>query len=75
MFLNGEPEECRTLYMGIPGFFGAPKETIQNNAFYPQAISNLVRFVELFPEDQTHISCAAQSRDIHSRYDGRGENR
>ena len=55
VFLNGEPEECRTLYMGIPGFFGAPKETIQNNAFYPQAISNLVRFVELFPEDQTHL--------------------
>ena len=42
MFLNGEPEECRTLYMGIPGFFGAPKETIQNNAFYSHAISNLV---------------------------------
>ena len=55
VFLNGEPEECRTLYMGIPGFFGAPKETIQNNAFYPQAISNLVRFVELFPEDQAHL--------------------
>ena len=43
MFLNGEPEECRTLYMGIPGFFGSPKETIQNNAFYTHAISNLVR--------------------------------
>ena len=28
VFLNGEPEECRTLYMGIPGFFGAPKETM-----------------------------------------------
>ena len=40
VFLNGEAEECRTLYMGIPGFFGAPKETIQNNAFYPQSISN-----------------------------------
>ena len=40
VFFNGEPEECRTLYMGIPGFFGAPKETIQNNAFYPQSISN-----------------------------------
>ena len=43
MFLNGEPEECRTLYMGIPGVFGAPKETIQSNAFYTHAISNLVR--------------------------------
>ncbi|NDI04464.1 MAG: hypothetical protein EBY77_10090 [Rhodobacteraceae bacterium] len=32
VFLNGEPEECRTLYMGITSFFGAPKETIQNNA-------------------------------------------
>ena len=32
VFLSGEPEECRTLYMGIPGFFGAPKETIQNYA-------------------------------------------
>ena len=21
VFLNGEPEECRKLYMGIPGFF------------------------------------------------------
>ena len=41
--------------MGIPGFFGAPKETIQNNAVYLQAISNLLRFVELFPEDQTHL--------------------
>ena len=61
VFLNGEPEECRTLYMGIPGFFGAPKETIQNNAFYPQAISNLVRFVELFPEDQTHLFLALRN--------------
>jgi hypothetical protein len=32
VFLNGEPEECRTLYMGITSFFGAPKETIQNSA-------------------------------------------
>ena len=24
VFLNGEPEECRTLYMGITSFFGAP---------------------------------------------------
>lgn len=61
VFLNGEPEECRTLYMGIPGFFGAPKETIQNNAFYPHAISNLVRFVELFPEDQTHLFLALRN--------------
>ena len=61
MFLNGEPEECRTLYMGIPGFFGAPKETIQNNAFYTHAISNLVRFVELFPEDQTHLFLALRN--------------
>ena len=61
MFLNGEPEECRTLYMGIPGFFGTPKETIQNNAFYTHAISNLVRFVELFPEDQTHLFLALRN--------------
>ena len=33
MFLNGEPEECRTLYMGIPGFFGAPKETFRTMHF------------------------------------------
>ena len=51
VFLNGEPEECRTLHTGIPVFFGAPKETIQNNALYPQPISNLVRFVEPFPGD------------------------
>jgi hypothetical protein len=61
VFLNGEPEECRTLYMGIPGLFGAPKETIQNNAFYPQAISKLVRFVELLPEDQTHLFLALRN--------------
>ena len=47
--------------MGIPGFFVAPKETIQNNAFYPHAISNLVRFVELFPEDQTHLFLALRN--------------
>ncbi len=61
VFLNGEPEECCTLYMGIPGFFGAPKETIQNNALYPQAIGNLVRFVALFPEDQTHLFLALRN--------------
>lgn len=61
VFLHGELEECRTLYMGIPGFFGAPKETIQNNTLYPQAISNLVRFVELFPEDQTHLFVALRN--------------
>ena len=61
VFLSGEPEECRTLYMGIPGFFGAPKETIQNYALYPQAISNLVRFVELFPEAQTHLFLALRN--------------
>ena len=61
VFLNGEPEECRTLYMSIPGFFGAPKETIQNNARYSQEIRNLVRFVELFPEDQTHLFLALRN--------------
>ena len=61
VFLHGEPEECRTLYMGIPGFFGAHKETIQNNTLYPHAISNLVRFVELFPEDQTHLFVALRN--------------
>ena len=61
VFLSGAPEECRTLYMGIPGFFGAPKETIQNYALYPQAISNLVRFVELFPEAQTHLFLALRN--------------
>jgi hypothetical protein len=38
-----------------------PKETIQNNALYPQAIRNLVRFVELFPEDQTHLFLALRN--------------
>jgi len=61
VFLNGEPEECRTLYMGITSFFGAPKETVQNNALYPQAIGNLVRFVALFPEDQTHLFLALRN--------------
>ena len=61
VFLNGEPEECHTLYMGISGFFGAPKETIKNNAFYPHALSNLVRFVELFLEDQTHLFFALRN--------------
>ena len=46
---------------GYPRFFGASKETIQNNAFYPQVISNLVRFVELFPEDQTHLFLALRN--------------
>ena len=45
LFLDNEPEDCRTLYMGIPSFFGAPKESVQNNSFYPHAISNLVRFI------------------------------
>jgi hypothetical protein len=61
VFLNGEPEECRTLYMGITSFFGAPKETIQNNALCPQAIGNLVRFMALFPEDQTHLFLALRN--------------
>jgi hypothetical protein len=47
--------------VGIAGFFGAPKETIQNNAFYPHAISNLVSFVELFPEDQTDLFLALRN--------------
>ena len=42
-------------------FLAPPKETIQNNAFYPHAISNLVRFVELFPEDQTHLFLALRN--------------
>ena len=46
---------------GYPWFFWRPKETIQNNAFYPHAISNLVRFVELFPEDQTHLFLALRN--------------
>ena len=61
LFLDNEPEDCRTLYMGIPGFFGAPKESVQNNSFYPHAISNLVRFIELFPDDQTHLFFALRN--------------
>ena len=61
VFLNDEPENCQKLYMGIPGFFGAPTETVQNGTFYPHAISNLIRFTELFPEDQTHLFFALRN--------------
>ena len=64
VFLNGEPEECHTLYMGILGFFDAPKETFQNNAIYPQAVSNLMRIEELFQEDQTHLFLALRKPAI-----------
>ena len=34
VFLNGEPEECRTLYMGIPNFFLAhPKKQFRTMHF------------------------------------------
>ena len=59
MFLNGEPENvarCRWVSLA----FWCP-ETIQNNAFYTHAINNLVRFVELFPEDQTHLFLALRN--------------
>ena len=75
VFLNGEPEECRTLHTGNPGFFGAPKETIQNNAL-PAADQQFGAFCRTVPGgSNASIPCLTQSHDIHSRYDGRGENR
>jgi hypothetical protein len=33
VFLDGEHEECRTLYKGIPGFFGAPNKQFRTTHF------------------------------------------
>jgi hypothetical protein len=33
VFLNGEPEECRTLYMGIPDFLVPPKKQFRTMHF------------------------------------------
>ena len=42
VFLNGEPEECRTLNTGIPVFFWCSQRNNSKQALYPQPISNLV---------------------------------
>ena len=75
MFLNGEPEECRTLYMGIPGFFGAPQRNNSEQCILPACDQQFGAFCGTVPRgSNASVPCTAQCRDIHSRYDGRGEN-
>jgi hypothetical protein len=76
VFLNGEPEECRTLYMGIPSFFGAPKRNDLEQCTLPAGNPQFGAFCRTVPRrSNASVPCLTQSRDIHSRYDGRGENR
>jgi hypothetical protein len=73
MFLNGEPEECRTLYMGIPGFFWCPKRNYSEQCILPARDQQFGTFCGTVPrESNASVPCIAQSCDVHSRYDGRG---
>ena len=73
MFLNGEPEECRTLYMGIPGFFWCPKRNYSEQCILPARNQQFGTFCGTVPRgSNASVPCIAQSCDIHSRYDGRG---
>ena len=73
MFLNGEPEECRTPYMGIPGFFWCPKRNYSEQCILPARDQQFGTFCGTVPrESKAFVPCIAQSCDIHSRYDGRG---
>ena len=76
VFLNGEPEECRTLYMGIPGFFWRPQRNNSEQCILPARDPQFGAFCGTVPRGpKASIPCLAQSREIHSRYDGQGENR
>ena len=76
VFLNGEPEECRTLHMGITSFFGAPKRNDSEQCTLPTGNRQFGAFCGTVPRrSNASFPCLTQSHDIHSRYDGRGENR
>ena len=73
MFFNGEPEECRTLYMGIPGFFWCPKRNYSEQCILPARDQQFGTFCGTVPRgSNASVPYIAQSCDIHSRYDGRG---
>ena len=74
VFLNSEPEECHTLYMGIPRFFWCPQRNNSEQYILPAGDQQFGAFCGTVPRgSNASVPCAAQSRDIHSRYDGRGE--
>ena len=76
VFLNGEPEECRTLHTGIPVFFWCSQRNNSKQCTLPAADQQFGAFCRTVPRGlNASVPCLTQSRDIHSRYDGRGENR
>ena len=76
VFLHGEPEECRTLYMGIPGFSWRPQRNNSEQYNLPARDQQFGTFCGTISRgSNASVRCLTQSRDIHSRYDGRGENR
>ena len=76
VFLNGEPEECRTLYMGIPGFFWRPQRNNSEQCTLPARDQRFGAFCRTVSRgSNASLPCLTQSRDIHSGHDGRGENR
>ena len=76
VFLDGEPEECRTLYMGITSFFWCPQRNDSEQCTLPTGNRQFGAFCGTVPgRSNASVPCLTQSHDIHSRYDGRGENR
>lgn len=44
-FLEGEPEDTNSIVLSNAFFFGTPRVAINDNRFYPKAVTNVVKFL------------------------------
>ena len=56
IFLEGEPDDIKTVFLSKGYFFGTPREAISNDHVYPEAVTSLTKALHLFKEDDVLLT-------------------
>lgn len=53
--LENAPDTTQTIILSLPMFFGSPRESVQADKLFPDAVKHLERFSEIFHKDQVEL--------------------
>ncbi len=65
LILENEGDDIEHVILSNSNFFGAPKESFQNNLMYPSALTHLAKFNYLFAPDQVELFIAIKNPITH----------
>ena len=60
-FLQNSPSGHDTMILSLPMFFGSPKECVNKDRLFPDAVTHLTRFCTIFNQDEIEIFFAIRN--------------